>query len=167
MINGIEKNIFNNEEYETRLWENDSSYLIAVSPHVYENDRIRLKLILGYRIQSQVHGLPNPYENQSRRLLLPDRYNRYRNSYMDNIDNISIEEFDKMSETQQRRVLREKYLRKKYEDTINIQNNTLPNNSMNQIDSFGTWAFNNFDRLGWKSLFGLLGVVFGFYNTLR
>nr|QRZ58755.1 Gsp-co-occurring protein 5 [Malawimonas jakobiformis] len=45
---------------EQQLWENDSSYLVAVSPKLFENNRIRLKIIIGSRVRAQVHALPGP-----------------------------------------------------------------------------------------------------------
>lgn len=159
--------------FESRLWENDSSYLIAVAPHVYENNRIRLKVILGYRAQSQVHGLPqsgNVMTSSDRRYLLPQRYDRYRaSSYGGDLDDMTGEQFERLSEHEQRRILREKYLRKTWnqgnilEDVETVDQNQYRN--MSSLQSLTFWAIRNLDRMGWKSILGILAFLIGIYKT--
>jgi hypothetical protein len=164
-------------DLESRLWENDSSYLVAVSPHVYENNRIRLKLILGYRIQSMVHGLPSlnesgdPFSSYtgSQRLMPSQRrnYGRYRDGLLDRVDEMTPEQFDRLPEHQQRRILREKYLRKKFQENSNLGENLGDQVPRNQgtLQSLAYWTVQNFDRLGWKSFMGIFVFFAGLYQT--
>lgn len=149
---------------ESRLWENDSSYLIAASPHMYENNRIRLKLILGYRIQSTVHGLPPPNDMYSTypsfdRRLLPQTRNSSR------YGNLSPEEFDALPEHQQRRILREQYTQNQqfggYQEPIGIQGRE------GNMQNLALWAVKNFDRIGWKSILGIIVFLGGIYRGVR
>lgn len=153
---------------ENRLWENDSSYLVAVSPHVYENNRIRLKLILGYRVQSVVHALPSQTDSindpyASNRRLVPQFQ-----SQTDRYANISPEQFDMLPEHQKRRILRERYLSRQYQENayyneplLGVQGNN------NTLQSLGYWATRNFDQIGWKSMLGVIVFLGGLYRGTR
>eukprot|EP01080_Neovahlkampfia_damariscottae_P003525 gene3525-6172_t len=162
-------------DIESRLYENDSSYLVAVSPHVYENNRIRLKLILGYRIQSLVHGLPSinesgdPFSSYTgSQRLMPQRYRRNRDGILDRVDQMTPEQFDRLPEHQQRRVLREKYLRKQFQENIRFGDNLgeAPRNQ-GTLQSLAYWTLQNFDMLGWKSFMGIVVFFAGLYQSVR
>lgn len=172
------------EDIESRLWENDSSYLIAVSPKIFENSRIRMKVILGYRVQSVVHALPSPNSSMdgsavAGHLLPYDRYNRRRlyQSYYnrDRIERMSPEEFNQLPEYQQRRILKERFLNKRMEQRRGLKDslsenmygpNTNMNGSTSSLGNFMYWATRNLDQLGWKSLLGVVAFVFGLYRTV-
>ncbi|EFC46238.1 predicted protein [Naegleria gruberi] len=173
------------EDIESRLWENDSSYLIAVSPKIFENSRIRMKVILGYRVQSVVHALPSPNSMDGSAVaghLLPyDRYNRRRlyQSYYnrDRIERMSPEEFNQLPEYQQRRILKERFLNKRMEQRRGLKDSLSenmygPSSSSNgnysnsSLGNFMYWATRNLDQLGWKSLLGVVAFVFGLYRTV-
>ncbi|KAL9643519.1 hypothetical protein ABK040_010133 [Willaertia magna] len=177
-----------NDDIESRLWENDSSYLIAVSPKIFENNRIRLKVILGYRVQSVVHGLPSPYDSDNAAVaghLLPyDRYNRrrlYQSLYMnDRLNRMSPEEFNQLPEHQQRKILRERFLRKRMEERRNLKDSltedsrSIYGQRRRQFDSeplswynFFNWATRNMNQVGWKSILGIIAFVFGLYRSTR
>jgi hypothetical protein len=71
-----------------------------------------------------------------------------------------------MPESQQRRILREKYLRNQYQENSNLENLNLGNNPLGYIYRYlFLIIISYFDRIGWKSFFGLLGLVFGIYNV--
>jgi hypothetical protein len=152
---------------ESRLYENDSSYLVAVSPHIYENNRIRLKLILGYRVQSMVHGLPSPMDNlndpyaSNRRLLPQTRQN------IDRYGNMTPEQFDLLPEHQKRRVLREKYLQRQYQENAAYNEPLLgvQGRGDGTLQSLAYWAIRNFDQLGWKSMLGMIVFLGGLYRS--
>ena len=176
------------EDVESRLWENDSSYLVAVSPKIFENNRIRLKVILGYRVQSVVHALPNqstegavaghllPYDRYNRRRLYQSYYNQER------LNRMTPEEFNQLPEHQQRRILKERFLRKREEqrrglkDSLSFDTDT-PYDAYRRpygvdgpfsFQNFFYWVTRNMGQLGgWKSILGVVAFVFGLYRTAR
>ncbi|KAG2381629.1 hypothetical protein C9374_006013 [Naegleria lovaniensis] len=169
------------EDVESRLWENDSSYLVAVSPKIFENNRIRLKVILGYRVQSIVHALPSPLESDAAAVsghLLPyDRYNRrrlYQSYYTrERLRNMSPEEFNQLPEYQQRRILKERFQARRLEQRRGLKDSLIENDRYGNYlgggfyswNNFLYWASRNLEQLGWKSLLGVVAFVFGLYRT--
>ncbi|KAL0489215.1 hypothetical protein AKO1_013735 [Acrasis kona] len=165
---------------ESRLWENDSSYLVAVAPKIFENNRIRLKLIMGYRVQSVVHGLPDPYENDAAASLLPSGRMQRRRLY-DFYSNqgrfgrgMTTEEFNQLPEHEQRRVLRERFLAKQLAQDSELQSSQFSRGRYNSgprplpsMSNFAYWASRNFNQLGWKSMVGTLAFIAGLYRTIR
>ncbi|KAF0985030.1 hypothetical protein FDP41_000069 [Naegleria fowleri] len=171
------------DDVESRLWENDSSYLVAVSPKIFENNRIRLKVILGYRVQSVVHALPSPVESDAAAVsghLLPyDRYNRrrlYQSYYTrERLRNMSPEEFNQLPEHQQRRILKERFQARRLEQRRGLKDSLVENDrygnylggggSFYSWNNFMYWASRNLEQLGWKSLLGVVAFVFGLYRA--
>ena len=179
------------ESEESRLWENDSSYLVAVSPKIFENDRIRLKVIMGYRVQSLVHGLDNDYNaqnfnsansplvpfNRRQRNRLAQFYNRNRMNL-----NMSPEQFNQLPEHQQRRILRERYLSQQWRENRDLRDGLMQTSHQRQrqrtpynsssgnpasLGTFMNWASTNMNQLGWRSLVGIVAFVLGLYRTTR
>lgn len=174
--------------HESRLWENDSSYLIAVAPKLFENNRIRLKVILGYRVQSVVHGLPDEYDYEAGggMSLMPmsntrSRYRRRNYEHFSRLDRqlarMTPEQFNQLPESQQRRILRERYLRSQWEQSeqARLAGHGAGAGGRRRFESFFPFSWNNmqylamrnWDHLGWKSAVGLLAFVAGLYRTVR
>lgn len=173
--------------HESRLWENDSSYLIAVAPKLFENNRIRLKVILGYRVQSIVHGLPGEYDYDAGGMsLMPmsatrSRYRRRNYEHFSRLDRqlarMTPEQFNQLPESQQRRILRERYLRSQWEQSeqARLAGHGAGAGGRRRFESFFPFSWNNmqylamrnWDHLGWKSAVGLLAFVAGLYRTVR
>jgi hypothetical protein len=177
------------ENEESRLWENDSSYLVAVAPKIFENDRIRLKVIMGYRVQSLVHGLDNDYTaqnfnaansplvpfNRRQRYRLAQYYNRNRMNL-----NMTPEQFNQLPEHQQRRILRERYLGKQWREDRDLRDGLMQTSAQRQrqqsnyyrgtpasLGTFLNWATTNMNQLGWRSILGLVAFVFGIARTVN
>jgi hypothetical protein len=179
------------EREESRLWENDSSYLVAVAPKIFENDRIRLKVILGYRVQALVHGLDNDYAavryptsansplvpfNRRQRNRLAQFYNRNEMNL-----NMTPEQFNELPEYQQRRILRERYLARQWRENRDLRDGLLQTSLQRHrqlspyyrhgtplsLGSFVNWAATNINQIGWKSMLGIVAFVLGLYRTIR
>lgn len=175
------------EDVESRLWENDSSYLIAVSPKIFENNRIRLKIIMGYRVQSIVHGLPSPLDYDSNTgdmtmglnyLPMGSRYRRrmYQNASL--ADQLTPQQFAQLPEHQQRRILRDRYLKRQYEQNASLQDAILGggqqqdarfanDTGMPSLGSLSFWALRNWDQIGWRGSLGMLAFVVGLFKTVQ
>jgi len=97
---------------------------------------------------------------------MPSRYRRYRDGLYDRMYDLSPEEFNRLPEHQQRRVLREKYLRKQWEEANRLRTGLTGNEQIGSLQSLAYWAVRNFDRLGWRSILGMVAFVFGLYKTI-
>ncbi|KAF0852600.1 Type II secretion system (T2SS)-associated protein Gcp5 [Andalucia godoyi] len=162
---------------ESRLWENDSSLMIAASPRVYDSQRIHLKLAVGYKLASTVHGLPSleaPYfedfdDDEMRDLgrepgreddavsdpdILGTRTMRRRPLWWD----LTPAEFDRLSENEQREVLRERYVRRRIQE-LRMRKTRLAREP--RLEDVGQRLLSQVDRLGlgWGGLFGAVGVA--------
>jgi hypothetical protein len=136
---------------------------------------------MGYRVQSVVHGLPNPEADTMGTSMLPaGRLQRKRlYDFYTNRDRLTRgmtpEEFNQLPEYQQRRILRERYLAKQLAQESQMQSasqfggagrrpNMPPPPSMS---SFGYWAARNFDQIGWKSVVGIIAFIAGLFRTIN
>ena len=189
------------EAEESRLWENDSSYLVAVSPRIFENDRIRLKLILGYRVSALVHGLDNDMDavggangsggggrTSVNSTLVPlNRRSRHRLAqfYNRNEMNLSMtpEQFNRLPEYQQRRILRERYLARQWRRNRDLKSGLMQTSMQRNrqltpyADEYGmgspisfagffNWAASNMNQVGWRSMVGLAAFVLGLVRAV-
>eukprot|EP00761_Pharyngomonas_kirbyi_P002294 gb/GECH01002298.1/.p1 GENE.gb/GECH01002298.1/~~gb/GECH01002298.1/.p1 ORF type:complete len:181 (+),score=64.78 gb/GECH01002298.1/:1-543(+) len=139
----------NENNSETRLWENDSSYLVAVAPRVFENRRIQLKVILGYRVQSLVHGVPSIEDEEA-----------YSGGSLLNLPH------------SQRRFNR-------YDERLHVQDESRgrgprrappmgggSGGGVEAMESMGRWAMEQVDAVGWRGVFGVIAFVLGAYRAL-
>lgn len=175
------------ESEESRLWENDSSYLVAVSPRLFENDRIRLKLIMGYRVSSLVHGLDNDYSATAQSAmtsanspLVPfNRRTRNRLAQFYNRNEMNLrmtpEQFNRLPEYQQRRILRERYLARQWRENRDLRDGMMQtrlqrsrqstpyydNGNPVSFAGFFNWAASNMNQIGWRSMVGVAAFVIG------
>lgn len=133
---------------------------------------------MGYRVQSVVHGLPNPeHENVGSSLLPAGRLQRKRlYDFYTNRDRLTRgmtpEEFNQLPEYQQRRILREKFLARQLAQESQMQSGIQFSGNGRRVpppslSSFAYWAMRNFDQLGWKSVIGIAAFIAGLYRTIN
>jgi hypothetical protein len=162
---------------ENRLWENDGSVIIAAAPRIVDDKRIVVKLAVGYKFQSTVHGLPSleaplyedELETQGR------REGRYLEDDDDDVDgedtmrdvatlrpsrwwDMSPEEFDRLSESEQREVLRERYVRRRIHELRQRRSRLVREP---RLEDVGHALLGQVDRLGWRNLLGVAAAAFG------
>lgn len=144
---------------ESRLYENDSSVLIAVAPRMM-GDQINLKLVVGYMMKSTVHGLPSleaPLDNVAAGQEGLDLFSAeaeeadsegiggpLASAYIYRPErwwDVSPAEFERMPESEQRMVLRERYIRRR------IYDRAPRNSSTANLSSIVSSLFGLFSRI--------------------
>ena len=110
-----------------------------------------------------VHGLPPPndiYGTGYGRRMMPS-------SSVDTYQDYTPEQFDRLPEYQQRIILRERYLKRQFDEHVRL---TQPLLNLQRrdgvVESLSYWFVRNVDRLGWKSMLGIAVFLGGLYKAV-